>query len=626
MESISLSLRRVALGISATLALVGLSVVAAPAALAATGPVTVSLTFNDGLASQYQFARPVLRSHGVNGTFYVASSWVATNDAKYMRSWQLDDLYREGDEIGGMGKDHKDLTATYFTDPAADAAYKQDQVCGDRLKLTSLGYSTVSFSYPFSTQNAAAQAIVNGCGFTSGRLVGGLSSTGPAYSEAIPPANAFTLRTLSTPAGPVTLAAMQNAVTAAYNKGGGWVPLSFNAVCDASDPGYSTCMAGTKPVDAAVLSQFLDWMASGAPAGSAVRTVRTVMGSPTQPPLPPRPTAVSLTFDDGQASQYGVGALLSSRGQKGTFYINSGAVDAHEAGAMTWEQIASLAAAGNDIGGHTADHVNLTSTSTSYDSKWHEVCDDRARLFVRGYNPVSFAYPEGAFNSAAEGIVKGCGYQSARTAGSLSAAGPKYAELFAPTDPFAFQAVGTTYNGPITLQVMQDSVNAAVAHGGGWVPLVFHRVCYPGTDAYAACMAGYRPVDSTVFDAFLGWLASASDRGVTVRTVADLLSSGATSPVVSVTSPAQGATVTSAQPTLSGKAGATGDPVTVQVFSGRYTTVTASQTLTTSVAADGTWSVTPSSLGNGIWTVQASQSRASLAGRSTPVTFTVAAP
>lgn len=626
MVSISVSRRRLAVGLSAAFAFAGLSTFAAPAANAVTGPVTVSLTFNDGLASQYKYARPVLQAHGVNATFYVASSWVATNDATYMRSWQLDDLYRDGDEIGAMGKDHRDLTATYSSDPSADLAYKQDQVCGDRAKLTALGYATMSFAYPFSAQNATAQSIISGCGFTSGRLVGGLSSTGPTYAEALPPANAYTLRTLgATTSGPVTLASMQNSVTAAYAKGGGWVPLSFNAVCDASDPGYSACMAGsTKPVDDAVLSQFLDWMANGAPAGSSVHTVRSVMGAPPQPPLPPRPTAVSVTFDDGEAAQYGAGALLTSHGQTGTFYINSGAVDAHEQGAMTWDQITSLAAAGNDIGGHTSTHANLTTTSTTYDSKWHQVCDDRARLFAMGFNPVSFAYPEGAFNSASAGIVKGCGYSSARTAGSLSASGPRYAELFTPTDPYTFQAVGTTYNGPITLQVLQDAVNAAVAHGGGWVPLVFHALCYPGTDAYTACMAGYRPVDSTVFDAFLGWLASSASRGVAVRTVADVIANSAGTPVISVQSPAQAASGVSATPVLSGTAPATGDQITVQIYSGRYTTVAPTMTLTMSVAPDGTWSVSPPSpLTNGIWTVQASQTRASLTGRSTPTTFTV---
>ena len=167
------------------------------------------------------------------------------------------------------------------------------------------------------------------------------------------------MRTLGTPNGPVTLSALQAGVNAAASHGGGWLPIAFNAVCDSSDPGYSTCMAGAKPVDAAVLSAFLDWMASGAPAGSSVQTVRQAMGLPAPPPLPFRPTAVSLTFDDGDASQYGTGSLLAAHHQRGTFYINSGAIDAHEAGAMTWAQVGSLAADGNDIGGHTRTHVNM---------------------------------------------------------------------------------------------------------------------------------------------------------------------------------------------------------------------------------------------------------------------------
>ena len=59
----------------------------------------------------------------MDGTFYVASNWVKTNDARYMRFYHLDELYRQGNEIGGMGKDHRSLTATYDSDPAADQAY-----------------------------------------------------------------------------------------------------------------------------------------------------------------------------------------------------------------------------------------------------------------------------------------------------------------------------------------------------------------------------------------------------------------------------------------------------------------------------------------------------------------------
>ena len=58
------------------------------------GPETVvSLTFNDGLASQYRHARPILKSYGLQGTFFVASNFVTSGDRRYMNAAQLDRLY-----------------------------------------------------------------------------------------------------------------------------------------------------------------------------------------------------------------------------------------------------------------------------------------------------------------------------------------------------------------------------------------------------------------------------------------------------------------------------------------------------------------------------------------------------
>ena len=86
--------------LTGALLLAGMSATAAPAA-AAESPTVVSLTFNDGLSSQYRNAVPVLRSHGMNGTFYVASNWVKSNDAKYMRFYHLDELVRTATRSAG---------------------------------------------------------------------------------------------------------------------------------------------------------------------------------------------------------------------------------------------------------------------------------------------------------------------------------------------------------------------------------------------------------------------------------------------------------------------------------------------------------------------------------------------
>jgi peptidoglycan/xylan/chitin deacetylase (PgdA/CDA1 family) len=258
----------------------------------------VSLTFNDDLASQYTYARPILQSHNMNGTFYVPSGWVDNRVSGAMTWGQLDDLYRDGDEIGGMGTDHKNLTQVYNSDWTQDYAYKKQQVCGDHDRLAQLGYDPQSFGYPGAAYNytfpdgSTVEGIVKSCGYLSGRTAGGLSTSGPTYAEPVPPQDAYALRTAGLPSSAITLTSLQNAATAAASHGGGWLPIAFNAVCHQGDANYSTCIASTnKPIDDAVFSQFLDWLqnagqAGGAPAGVEVRTVRQMMGAPPQPPLP----------------------------------------------------------------------------------------------------------------------------------------------------------------------------------------------------------------------------------------------------------------------------------------------------------------------------------------------------
>jgi peptidoglycan/xylan/chitin deacetylase (PgdA/CDA1 family) len=599
--------------------LVVTALVGIPQAAHAAGNTVVSLTFNDGLMSQYTYGRPVLQAHNMTGTFYVSSKVIEANAPGYMASWHVDDLYRDGNEIGGLTKDHVDLT-----DASTSTAYKQDQACGDKDRLTVLGYDPRSFSYPFAAVDAGAESIVQGCGYLSGRTVGGLSTTSGPFAETIPPANAFHLSTANSPTGPVQLADLQNAVTTASNSTGGWLPIAFDQVCGSSDPNYASCMNTYHPIDAGVLSSFLDWLENGAPAGTTVQRVRDVLGAPAQPVLPPRPTAVSLTFDDGLISQYGVRSILSSHNAHATFYINSGAVDDQEPGAMSWAQIHDLANDGNDIGGHTKTHTDLTTSSTSFDAKWHEACDDRARLQAQGFSPQHFAYPFAAFNATAAGIVQGCGYQTGRTGGSLLVGGPLFSETVPPPEPYTFKALGTTFDGPITLQWLQDAANGAANRSGGWIPVVLHEVCYTGTQSFNSCMAGYRTVSNTVLTQFLDWVAANASRGISVKSVAEVLGATTAVPNVRVTAPATGGSATSS-PQITGTASAAGGDVTVALYQGPYST---GAPLATAAATNngGAWTTTfAGPLATGTYTVQASQVSAGRTGYSAPITFTAGA-
>jgi Big-like domain-containing protein len=104
----------------------------------------------------------------------------------------------------------------------------------------------------------------------------------------------------------------------------------------------------------------------------------------------------------------------------------------------------------------------------------------------------------------------------------------------------------------------------------------------------------------------------------------------ASTPTVTITNPASGAAITNGVPTLSGTASTAFDAsgtVSVSVYSGSSASGTPLQTLSGTVGAGGTFSVTPSALANGKYTAVAEQDDPlGSPNTSAPVTFTVANP
>src|SRR5207244_8895929 len=154
---------------------------------------------------------------------------------------------------------------------------------------------------------------------------------------------------------------------------------------------------------------------------------------------------------------------------------------------------AALQSAGQEIGGKTVDGTNLTTLSSS--QQVAEICNDRQALISHGLNPVGFAYPAGAFNATIESEVQGCGYNNARTAGSLSPSGPTYAETLPPKDWLALRAYAPT--GQISLANLESLVSGAASHTGGWVPIVIGKVCSQSADPsnYTTCTSSSGRID-----------------------------------------------------------------------------------------------------------------------------------
>lgn len=234
----------------------------------------------------------------------------------------------------------------------------------------------------------------------------------------------------------------------------------------------------------------------------------------------PWTTRVSLSFDNGTISQYSLGYLqaLAPHNAHATFYVDSAHVgyDVYpQASYLAYPQLRTLAAAGDAIGAKT-DSTNLTTDPDPVT----QVCGDRHNLMTNGVTPSAFAYPGGAFNASVEDIVKSCGYGNARTAGSLSPAGPTYAEgayangvAAQPKNWLATRAYAPS--GQLTLANMESLVRGAATHGGGWTQLLAGKVCSQALDPanYTACGQSAGHIELADLNAFLDWMANAGKAG-----------------------------------------------------------------------------------------------------------------
>jgi peptidoglycan/xylan/chitin deacetylase (PgdA/CDA1 family) len=227
---------------------------------------------------------------------------------------------------------------------------------------------------------------------------------------------------------------------------------------------------------------------------------------------PMRSVPVALSFDDTVDDQSVAAAMLSARGMRGTFYVNSTRFDDPDLGFMTVEQVAALAADGHEIGGHTLSHPRLAELDLG--TARAEICDDRNALLAQGFAATSFAYPFGSSNAAVELIARECGYVSARTVGGLrdgdSCTLCPTAETRPPRNALDIRTQRSIHD-DITLERLQAYVTEAEVGESGWLPLVFHHVC-----------DGCNPnsIPPAMFGAFLDWL---DERGTPVVTVSEAI-------------------------------------------------------------------------------------------------------
>ncbi|MCL2536535.1 MAG: polysaccharide deacetylase family protein, partial [Nocardiaceae bacterium] len=232
-------------------------------------------------------------------------------------------------------------------------------------------------------------------------------------------------------------------------------------------------------------------------------------------------TVVSLTFDDGNADATAAAQTLQAHGLRGTFFVPSGYVD--QPGYLSQAELRGIAAAGNEIGGHSVTHPDLTTLSR--DEATRQLCNDRVNLTNWGYQVTSLAYPFAAATADTEAIAKQCGYNSARGLGDIATrfgcTGCDKSESIPPADPYYTKAPDQVDN-TWTLADLQNVVTKAETSGGGWIQLTFHHVCAGN------CDPGGLSTDPALLDQFAGWLAARSSNNTVVQTVHEVIGGAVT--------------------------------------------------------------------------------------------------
>ena len=191
----------------------------------------VSLTFDDTLADQFQVGDIGGRARHAGDV--LREQPARSGQSGYMTKDQVLALEQQGHEIGGHTLSHANL-------PTLSDATRRTEICNDRAALLAQGFRVTSFAYPFGADNASVQQIVKDCGYNSARDVGGLKSAGACpgcpWTNPVPPANLYMIRTNDSIHPDTPLSQLEQYVTDAEQNGGGYVPIVFHHVCDGCDP------------------------------------------------------------------------------------------------------------------------------------------------------------------------------------------------------------------------------------------------------------------------------------------------------------------------------------------------------------------------------------------------------
>ncbi|MFZ1075284.1 MAG: polysaccharide deacetylase family protein [Minisyncoccia bacterium] len=332
----------------------------------------VTLSFDDGLLSQYQNAYPILSAAHMNGSFYIIS------------------------HLSGMAVVNPNLETP---NPASST---------EPLGWLTSGSTNAKFTYPVAGQSGKAVEV---------------SSTVAGSNAA-------------------------------------WY---FNPITVFSDENYSYADSYRSSAASDVIIQMTD--ASGTPEyiNSAGTMVPSKVTALTLPSTNGAWSAIPSTFNfyvPPSIKTITVLHQLTGAGYLDVDNISFGAYLDY----MTPAEILQMQAEGQEIGGHTQIHPDLTTLSDA--DQTTQIAGGRQDLLSYGVTPaLTFVYPYGAYNSASEQIAQQAGYISSRTV--LPGFNGRNTDIYA--------LLSQSVDSDTTLAQIQSWIDQAKANKQ-WLILVFHPI------------------------------------------------------------------------------------------------------------------------------------------------------
>jgi hypothetical protein len=266
--------------VAVTVFVLALGLIACTPTRAAT---LVTLGFDDDSSNQMT-AASVLGAAHVRATFYVNTG---TIDTPGRLTWaQIHQLAAAGNEIGGHGRRHIDLTTL-----SGDAL--KANVCEDRDALVAQGLPALSFAYPNGHWSPEARDVVRTCGYVTARSLGGLapselcpSSLACPTAEPLPLSDPLATRTSPPVTAHTGVEGLKSAVLHAEEEGG-WLQFVFHRVDEDN----------SSSVSSKTLAAFARWLQPRAVLDTRVVTAAEAVATasaPAKPILAPRTRVLSL--------------------------------------------------------------------------------------------------------------------------------------------------------------------------------------------------------------------------------------------------------------------------------------------------------------------------------------------